>query len=148
MVSSFFVAIYLELIHPMTSLPELGTGVKLVLGVFITSFVWITVTLLTKAENKNTLINFYKLIKPGGPGWKKLIVDAKKDGIELQTSDSWDVPTGVLSMILGSFAIYGALFATGNWIYGNYIIASILTVISILTTYLLSRTWKKLKIES
>ena len=33
--------------------------------------------------------------------------------------EGWNVPTGILCMLLGAFAIYAALFSTGYFIYGN-----------------------------
>ncbi len=149
MVVSFLVALYFQFVHPNTGLPELSTALQLIVGVFFTTAVWLIVTLVTPAENKDTLRGFYKLVHPGGPGWKKVILEAEQENIELEKrkSKGWDVPVGILCMILGSVAVYSALFATGNWIYGRTIPAVILTIVTIFAAALLMKTWKKLSLE-
>ncbi|HPE33962.1 MAG TPA: Na+:solute symporter [Bacteroidales bacterium] len=120
--------------------------IKLVGVVILTSLSWIIVTFLTKPVNNETLRSFYKRINPGGPGWKKVISDAKRDGISItsEKSKSWDVPIGLLCMLLGSFTIYSALFATGYWLYGKTSIALLFSGIAIISAFFLTKTWKKL----
>jgi hypothetical protein len=60
---------------------------------------------------------------------------------------SWDVPIGIVCMVLGAFAIYSALFATGYWIYGEFLQAILLTSVSILAIFALLKIWSKLKIQ-
>ncbi len=149
MIISFVLAIYLEVLHPYTGLPELSGSTKLLLGVGITTIGWVLVTYLTPSTDTATLRKFYNLIQPGGPGWKKVIDDAQRDQvfIDKHRGKPWDVPAGILSMLIGTMAIYCALFATGNWIYGNYLIASILTLVVVVAIVLLMRIWSRLKID-
>ncbi len=144
MIISFLVAIYFELIHPALGFEPLGSGTQLVTGVGITTLVWVLVTFLTPATDEATLIKFYKLVHPGGPGWKRIL--AKVDDSELNQA-SWDVPQGILAMLLGTIAIYSALFATGAWIYSDYTNAIILTSTSVIAIGLLLKLWNKLHIE-
>ena len=144
MIISFVIAIYLELIYPALY-PELSTVTKLLLGVGITTVGWITVTFITRPTDRETLRKFYRLVHPGGPGWKKVINEAKKEGVSLEKKDAaWDVPVGIIGMILGVLAVYSALFATGNWLYGNYFLASFLTIVMALSTFFLIKTWTRL----
>jgi len=149
MVVSFVIALYFEFVHKYTGLPELATHWVLLTGVGITTVAWVTVTLLTKPVNKDTLRSFYRLVHPGGPGWKRVIAEAKADGasVEPEGSQAWDVPTGILCMLLGAFSVYFILFATGYYIYGNLVPAISLTVAASITVFLLTRYWKKLKME-
>ena len=87
---------------------------KLHLIVFITTIIWLTVTFITPADDNETLINFYKKTKPGGPGWSFI---KKLDNIDNE-EDKWIVPSGILCMIFGFLMIYSALFSTGYFIYG------------------------------
>ena len=67
-----------------------------------------------------TLRNVYRLVHPGGSGWKRVAEEAKQDGKVLEDSlDAWDVPRRILCMFLGVVAVYCTLFATGKWIYGR-----------------------------
>ena len=119
---------------------------KFPLTVFITTIIWIGITFLTKPESDETFINFYKKIIPGGPGWKyylRLKGIEKLDSINLDKK--WNVPTGILAMLLGCLLIYSIIFATGNWIYGNIKIAIGISVLSLVTMYVLLKIWKKLR---
>ena len=116
------------------------------LVVLITTIIWISVTFLTPAEKTKTLIRFYQITKPGGPGWRKVIEDASKEGIDLIRGETkWTVPSGIIAMLLGCIFVYSCMFATGNWIYGNYGLASGLTVTVLLSAYLLKRVWDGIK---
>ena len=114
--------------------------------VLTTTLIWITATYLTQPESKEVLQNFYKKIQPGGPGWIKIINEAKKEGILLENNDKgWSVPFGILAMLLGCVLIYSCMFATGYWIYGDYNYALPLTIIAIISGVLLMKTWSKIR---
>ena len=116
--------------------------------VLVTSAIWITVTYMTPAEDKSVLRTFYQKIQPGGPGWKKVIDEAEKENIKItEDSQGWSVPSGITAMMLGCGMIYGAMFATGYWIYGEYTRASVITVLSAIFAVLLVRTWKRVKVN-
>ena len=114
--------------------------------VLITSIVWIVVTFLTPREGKETLRKFYKRTQPGGPGWKRIRSEAEAEGVSLEDKkEKWSVPSGILAMILGCILVYGCMFATGNWIYGNYSLAGILTAVAVIAALLLKRVWNGMK---
>ena len=145
MTVSFILALYFKLIHVKLGFDPIANDIQLVLGVAITSVSWVVVTLLTSPSDKSTLNEFYKITQPGGPGWNKVVSDAKGDGIDLDTQKrAWNVPTGILCMLVGSVGIYGALFSTGYFIYGEYIEGSILFSVTILAFIILRKLMKKL----
>lgn len=121
--------------------------VKFLGVVFATTLVWIVVTYMTPPVNDATLEKFYQKIRPGGPGWKAVRIKALSRGIDLQKEDDlrWDVPTGILCMLLGSVAVYSILFSTGFFLYGKTVPAFGLLALGIVSAVLLSQTWKKLK---
>jgi Na+/proline symporter len=123
---------------------------KFVLGVAITTAAWISVTLLTKSTDKKTLFNFYRLINPGGPGWKRFLKTVEKDGTniaDIKAKVNWDVPGGLLCVFFGCLIVYGALFSIGFWIYSNYTAAVIATLTSLLSTAGLVKSWNRLRIQ-
>ena len=145
MTVSFILALYFKLIHVKLGFDPIANDIQLVLGVAITTVSWVVVTLLTSPSDKSTLNEFYKITQPGGPGWKKVVSDAKQDGIDLDTEKrAWNVPTGILCMLVGSVGIYGALFSTGYFIYGEYTEGSILFTVTILAFIILRKLMKKL----
>ena len=146
MIVSFIVALYLQIIHPRLGFEVIPAEFQLIIGVTITTIIWVSVTFLTPAENKKTLQEFYRKIQPGGLGWKKVVDQATKDGINIQGEKGvWDVPTGILCMVIGSITIYSFLFSIGYFLYKDFKIAFILLGISIVSLYFLNRSWRKLK---
>ena len=115
---------------------------KFPLVVLITTFVWITVTFMTKADDDETLIKFYEKTNPGGPGWKRI-----KNISKLRSKSEekeWIIPRGILCMILGCFAIYSALFSTGYFIYGELSNGFIFLISTIIFSFILFKISKKI----
>jgi len=127
MIVSFIVAVYLQFWAP----EDLEDWRKLIIGVGVTTVSWIIVTLITPADDTRTLRRFYRLIRPGGPGWKKVIKDAEQEGETVTGPEAGrsNLPAGILCMVLGCFAVYSALFGAGYWIYGNFILGVVFTVL-------------------
>ena len=114
--------------------------------VLVTSAVWLLVTFVTPAEDVSVLRSFYQKTQPGGPGWSKVLREAKADKEEIEENDApWSVPSGIVAMLLGCLMIYSTMFATGYYIYGNYDLAFPLTGIVFVSGYFLIKTWKKVK---
>ncbi len=115
---------------------------KFPMVVLITTFVWVIVTFITKPDDDETLVKFYKKTKPGGPGWKRIKDLAKLS--ESENNSEWIVPRGILCMILGCFAIYSALFSTGYFIYGEITSGIIFLTTTIIFSYILFNISKKI----
>ena len=148
MIVSFIVALYLQIIHPRLGFDPLSAESQLIIGVTITTFSWILITYLTPEEDKKVLREFYKKIQPGGSGWKKILDEAKEEGINLKgKKEVWDVPTGILCMILGCFFVYSILFSIGYFLYSEFNFAIILLTVSIISLILLQKAWKRLKMH-
>ena len=115
---------------------------KFPLVVLITTFVWVTVTFMTKPDDDETLIKFYEKTNPGGPGWKRI-----KNISKLRSKSEekeWIVPRGILCMIMGCFAIYSALFSTGYFIYGELSNGFIFLISTIIFSFILFKISKKI----
>lgn len=116
---------------------------ELVITVSVTTICWIGVTFLTRPTNMKTLLNFYNLIKPSGSGWKKVIQYAGTAGVKAEVNINNNIPLGILCMFVGCIAVYSALFATGFFIYSNFIPAVALSITAALSAYFLIKKWKK-----
>jgi hypothetical protein len=106
--------------HPVIA--DLTYGVRLMVCVIVVSLVWILTTLITKPADKKTLRSFYRLCHPGGPGWSRVVKEARKDGEEIDQKNAigdWKLPVQILCVFLGCVTIYSSLFAVGNFVYGN-----------------------------
>ena len=108
--------------------------------VLVTTSIWLIVTFITPADEKETLIKFYKKTKPGGPGWNKI----KEHIIMSDEKEEWIVPKGIICMIIGCLTIYSALFSTGYFIYGEIISALIFLLVTIVSGLFLFKNAKKI----
>ncbi len=111
MLSSFLLAVgFLILQKSGTSIPG---HVQLLVSVGITTVVWVAVTLATPPIDQPTLVRFYRLVRPAGPGWAPVQRDAGGEG----SPDS--LPMALLGWVLGCAFVYSALFGAGSFLYGR-----------------------------
>ncbi len=121
-----------------------NSSVQLVASVAITTVGWLLVTFLTPPDDKETLREFVRKTRAGGPGWKKVYDDAAKDGVELiGAKDRWSVPLGILCSVVGCIAIYAALFAVGALLYGEIVFGAILLAVAVFGSVALFRCLRK-----
>ena len=113
---------------------EIPSWLKIVYGAGITTIVWIIATYVTPPDDDETLQNFVNKINPGGPGWKKYSSSV--------ASETWEVPKGILSMILGCFSVYGLLLGVGQLIYGNFYPGILICGFGLIASIGLIKIWK------
>ena len=119
---------------------EMASHVALIWTVAITTLVWITVTLATAPADRSRLLEFYRLVRPSGPGWESI---RRESGLPPSTDS---MANSVLGWVLGCLFVYSALFGTGSYIYGRTGQALVLTVVFLVSGAglwrLLPRMWK------
>jgi Na+/proline symporter len=86
---------------------------SLVLTVASTTVIWVTVTFLTRPTTRSTLVAFYRLVRPAGPGWAPIRAEA---GVPA-SPDS--LPNALLGWVLGCVFVYAALFGAGSFLYAR-----------------------------
>ena len=143
MISSLIIASYLTLIHPKLGFTPLEDWVQLVIATVLTTIIWIAATYFTPATEDSTLRKFYRLIEPGGNGWDSVIDKANAEGDPIEKNVG-QLPLEILAMLLGCVAVYGALFATGFFIYGQLTSALITSAITGAATFGILRIWHRL----
>ena len=126
-----------------------GFTMKLLFTVGIVTISWLATTLLSQPEDKEVLRRFYKLTKPGGPGWKKVVDEAIADGEPVDDGEgvAWQMPRQILLIFIGSMVIYAALFAIGGLVYGDMMQSAVLGSIAAIGTYFLFKVMRKLKLD-
>jgi Na+/proline symporter len=92
---------------------DMAAHVSLVTTVVVTTLVWVGVTLMTRPTDRSRLVAFYTLVRPSGPGWAQVRVEA---GLPA-SSDS--MANSLLGWVLGVLFVYSALFGTGSYVYGR-----------------------------
>jgi Na+/proline symporter len=114
MVVSFLVAFYFQFAHTKLGFEPLHPSLMLVAGVALTTATWLVVTWLTPPTETSTLQSFYDKIRPMGGGWRKVV--------QVQPSSREEsVSAAFLCWFLGLVLVYGALFGTGYFLYGDVV---------------------------
>lgn len=149
MIVATLVAIIMVFVVPEGSLATTyldHSTMRLLIVILITSLTWIITTYVTKPENQEVLRKFYALTQPGGPGWRKVVKDADRDGVQLgnEKGAKWNMPKQLLAVFIGIVVIYSFLFGIGNYLYKNYLIAVVFTVVAFLGIFILFRNFKQL----
>ena len=101
---------------------------------------------MTPPDDVRKLQSFYRLTRPGGPGWRRVLQHAADEGGLPADAhgDGAGLPAGVLCMLLGCVAVYGALFATGYCIYGRYALAAGLGGVAVVAAGGLGILWRRM----
>ena len=111
MVASFTVALVI---------PHIGKGLdswqQLLAGVALTTLCWLPFAFFGFATEERTLVDFYRKIRPGGPGWSRI---AQIAGPDMGSPPPEPLTRPILAAALGSIAIYASLFGTGYFLYGR-----------------------------
>lgn len=134
--------------HP--GIANLKFPVQLLVCIFVVTLSWIVTTFVTPATDKKTLRSFYQLCHPGGPGWRKVVQEARAEGEEIDQRNAigdWKLPVQILCVFLGSIAIYASLFAVGNFVYGNTVWGGMLILLACAALMALFRCFGKIGVE-
>jgi len=137
MASSFSVAVYFFIRgkagHPV---PQ---HLSLLVTIAFTTLVWLVVTYLTKPVAKEKLISFYQLVRPAGPGWKKIREEARLE----PSPDS--LTQSLAGWVSGCLFVYSALFGAGAFLYGRLSLGLFWSALLLISGFFLikifSRIW-------
>ncbi|MCL7959687.1 MAG: Na+:solute symporter [marine benthic group bacterium] len=140
MVISFAVAVWFQFGHEAAGLPALHPSLQLVIGVALTTAVWLGVTFATAPTDTATLQDFYDRIRPFGRGWARVVqVD--------DTPAGGSVAAALSCWLLGCVVVYSALFGTGYMLYGRPASGSLFLAASALAAVGLFRTLPRVGFE-
>jgi Na+/proline symporter len=92
---------------------EVASHVSLLVTVGVTTVVWVAATLLAPPTDRATLMRFYELVRPSGPGWAAVRAESGTQ----PAPDS--LAQGVAGWVFGCLFVYSALFGTGSLLYGR-----------------------------
>jgi SSS family solute:Na+ symporter len=148
MVVSGAVGFYMVFVHEKLGLHPIPAHIRLVLGAAITTASWLIVTLLTRPVSDEKLRSFYRLVRPGGPGWNVVLRKAQASGDPItETATPGDLPRGILCMVVGCLSVYSTIFAVGFYLYGQVMYGALFTVITAAGVIFLVSIWGKLEMK-
>ncbi|MCC6860229.1 MAG: Na+:solute symporter [Bryobacterales bacterium] len=114
MAAAFVVSVTMQLYFGFSSADPLGFAYIMLATVGITTAVWLAVTFLTAPEPDETLVAFYRRVRPASTFWKP--VARLAPGV----TPSRDTRYDFLDWIAGCVLIYGALFGAGKILLKDY----------------------------
>ncbi len=141
MASSFFISVVLFVLGKSGHPVPFAHGV--IISVAFTTVCWLLMAWLGPDTDRQTLVAFYRKVRPPGPGWKPIHdaagqlephPGAGRDSFSLEMA-GW---------LLGCAAIWSSLFCLGNILYGRHELAIVLGAIFVVSGGLLIAVINKL----
>ncbi len=142
MISSFvisvgFIVLEKKEIYTTTS------ATKLVLTIAVTTVCWVLAAYVAPQTDRQTLIDFYRMVRPAGPGWEPIREAAGLTKAEAATGGD-NIPQALVGWIAGSIMIWSSLFTVGNFLYGRLSAALTLLVVFVVSGLILLRIINRL----
>ena len=141
MASSFIVSLVLLMLRSQGT--TFSSSTALLITVAITTICWVATAYVGPQNDRATLIDFYRRVRPAGPGWAPIAAAAgelRQDG----RAASDNIPMALIGWFAGCTMIWSALFAVGNYLYGRTTPAAMLTAVFIASAVALTGVMRKM----
>ncbi len=143
MISSFLAAVVLLVLG--RNGVEIGAAQGLLIVIGVTTVCWILTAYLGPATDPDVLVNFYRKVRPMGPGWKPVRANARLTPAEAaETGDNF--PLALVGWLSGCTMIWSALFTVGNFLYGRmeygFGLLAVFVISGAVVTLVVRRLWK------
>jgi len=143
MVSSFGISLILLILKTQFGV-GLSTHYALLITIAVTTVCWMATVFLGPQTDQQTLIAFYKKVRPFGPGWKRVREAA---GISEQEAAATheNIPLALLGWSAGCAVIWSSLFTVGNFLYGRtglaLMLLSVFIVSGLILIFVINKLW-------
>lgn len=132
-------------------MPDAGFAVTTIVQVGITTVAWLVTAFVGPTTDRATLVDFVRLVKPAGPGWAAVRVEAGITAREVALENR--VGAAFVGWIAGCIVIWSALFAIGNLLYApgdpaRWPAAAGLSALFVVSALVLSRVTRQLWADS
>lgn len=124
MLSSFIIAV-IFFVGKTNNFWQLESYIELIIGVIVTTCIWVGVTFLTKPSSKETLDTFEN---------KVFDSNHKFEGFSYK----------IIGFMAGVAGVYSALFATGYLIYNDIFLFTISAIVCLISIVVLITYWKRI----
>jgi solute:Na+ symporter, SSS family len=135
MIASLVVSLSLQRWFGLDSADPVGFAHLMLATVAITTLVWIAATFLTRPVPDATLLAFYRRVRPGGPGWRRVATEAGYGPEPISGGSlNWT------NWVAGVVAVYSTLFGMGRIIFGQPLEGAVLLVVAALAFAWIARS--------
>jgi Na+/proline symporter len=144
MIASFAIAV-LFLILAKNGV-VLSTHEQLLLAIVFTTICWVAAAFLGPETDPETLLEFYRKVRPFGPGWARVRAGAE-EVLEAEAAiggSHENIPLALLGWVSGCAMIWSALFCLGNFLYGRIGYTTGLLAVFVCTSLVLVRVIRRL----
>lgn len=142
MISSFVISV-LFVILTKQGIYTGSSASTLIITIAATTVCWVAAAYLAPQTDQATLIEFYRKVRPAGPGWAPIRQAAGLSASELaKVGDS--MPLALVGWVAGSMTIWSSLFTVGNFLYGRTMYALGLGVVFLISGLVLLRVINQL----
>ncbi|MGH9751860.1 MAG: sodium:solute symporter family protein [Blastocatellia bacterium] len=143
MISSFLVSVVF-LILEKQSVYSTASAMRLIITIAVTTACWLLAAYLAPRTDRKTLIEFYRKVRPAGPGWETIRQESGISKAEAsQTGDS--IPLALIGWVAGCAMIWSSLFTVGNVLYGRYdyalALGAVFVISGVLLLMVINRLW-------
>jgi Na+/proline symporter len=135
MICAAVVSIFLQAVLKWDSDKPLDFAYLMLVTVGTTTVVWVAVTFMTSPEPMETLVAFYRRVRPEGPGWNGIAARAELSQAHAQGRLSLQFA----NWILGCALIYGSLFGIGKLIFKEWVTGLLFLLVAIVSGALITR---------
>jgi len=145
MASSFGISILFLILKKMGTAP--GTYQVMLITIAVTTVLWIATAYWGPQTDEAALLNFYRKVRPPGPGWKHIQAIAGISAAQAESDrEAWNFPMSLLGWFTGCITIWSALFTVGNLLYGRmeyfWAMLAVFVVSGSLLIRVVNRLWR------
>jgi len=142
MISSFAVSIGLLILRKAGV--EISTHGALLITIAATTICWMMTAFLGPQTDRRTLVEFYKKVRPFGPGWAGIRKDLGISSQEARGTHE-NIPLALVGWASGTALIWSALFTVGNFLYGRlntaFWLLGVFVISGLILIRVVSRLW-------
>jgi len=144
MISSFGISVIFLILEKNGLAIE--TSKRLMLTIGCTTVCWLITAYVGPATDPAALAEFYKKVRPFGPGWRQVREQLGISEEEARTeAKTQNIPQALIGWVMGCTMIWSALFTVGNFLYGRtgYAMAlfAIFIVSGSIVVWIVKRIW-------
>jgi len=145
MISSFGMSLLFLILKKNGMAP--GTYEQLLITIACTTVLWVATAYLGPQTEDSALVNFYKKVRPAGPGWQRIrgIAGVSPEAARADAA-ALNFPMSLLGWFTGCITIWSALFTVGNLLYGRmdyfWVLLAVFLVSGGVLIRVVNRLWK------